>query len=197
MVLILERGHGRLLAGTDGIGLPLSVGARWVGAVQLRTLLLVHSANEEGHTVGPRHRLPLTSLVALTKVDSEVRDRLSDGFDPHRLIEVKGMVLSLYTAMIDENTSITDDSTHSTGTMTVHLDKFLTAALWYHEGCALQLLLHTEDHTFVSFHADGRGTKLYRVKQHVSENDQIFVARKYVLTKKCQSRTHRFKMAQL
>ena len=161
MVLILERGHGRLLASTDGIGLPLSVGARWVGAVQLRTPLLVHSANEEGHTVGPRHRLPLTSLIALTKVDSEVRDRLSDGFDPHGLIEVKGMVLSLYAAVVDKDASITHDSTHGAGAMTVHLDEFLTAALWYHERCALQLLLHAEDHTLISFDSDGRRTKLH------------------------------------
>ena len=131
------------------------------------TLILINSANKQGYTVRSCHWLSLTSLVTLSKVNSEVRDRLSDGFNSHWLIEVKGVVLSLYTAMIDENTSITDDSTHSTGTMTVHLDEFLTAALWYHEGCALQLLLHAEDNTLVSFHADGRRTELYKHQSHM------------------------------
>ena len=70
------------------------------------------------------------------------------------------MVLSLYTAVINKDASITYDSTHSAGAVTVHLDKFLTAALRYHESSALQLLLHAEDYTLVSFDADGRRAEL-------------------------------------
>ena len=126
VILFFQRRHGCLLTCTNCIGLPFSVGAGWVCRIELWATL-IHATNQECDTVWPGHRLPLAAFVALSEVDSDVRDALSDRFDAHWLIEVEGVVLSLYTAMVDKNTGITNDSTHGAGAMTVHFDELFTA----------------------------------------------------------------------
>ena len=127
MILLFQGRHGRLLTSANGVSLPFSVGARGVRRVKLWASF-INSSNQESHTIGPGHGFSLAAFVSLTEVDSEVRDRLGNGFDSHGLIEVECVVRGLYAAMIDENAGITNDSTHGTSTMTVHLDKLFAAA---------------------------------------------------------------------
>ena len=100
MILFFQGCHGGLLTCTDRIGLPFSVGAGRVCRVELWATL-IHATDQKCDTVGPGHWLPLAAFVALSEVDSEVRDALSDRFDAHWLIEVEGVVLSLYAAVVD------------------------------------------------------------------------------------------------
>ena len=132
VILFFQRRHGSLLTCTNRIGLPFSVCARWVCRVKLWSAL-INTSEQQSDTVGSGHGLSFAAFVSLTKVDSNVGDALSDRFDAHGLIEVEGVVLGLYAAMVDKNTGITDDSTHGAGAMAVHFDELFTAGLWYHE----------------------------------------------------------------
>ena len=159
VILFFQRRHGCLLTCTNCIGLPFSVGAGWVCRIKLWATL-IHATNQECDTVWPGHRLPLAAFVALSEVDSDVRDALSDRFDTHWLIEVESVVLSFHSAMVDENTGITHNSTHGASTMTVHFDELFAASLWHHELGRLQFLFNTENHTLVRLYTDCCGTKL-------------------------------------
>ena len=159
VILFFQRRHGSLLTSTNRIGLPFSVGARWVCRVKLWATL-IHTSEQQSDTVGSGHGLSLAAFVSLTEVDSNVGDALSDRFDTHGFIEVEGVVLSLHTAMVDKNTGITNDSTHGAGAMAVHFDELFAAGLWYHELGRLKLLLDAEDHTLVGLNTDRRGTEL-------------------------------------
>ena len=126
MVLLFESRHGCLLTRAEGIGLPLGVGARGIRGVQLRASF-VNTANQEGDTIGSGHRLALAAFVALTEVDGDVGDGLSDGLHSHRLVEVEGVVLRLHTTVVNQDAGVAHDTTHGTSNMAVDFDEFLAA----------------------------------------------------------------------
>ena len=69
--------------------------------------------------------------------------------------------MSLNSGMVDQNASISHDSTHGTGQVTVDLNEFLTALGGDFKLGWLHLLLNSEDHTFICFNSDSRRTELY------------------------------------
>lgn len=77
MILLLDVGHSCLTTRADGTCLPLQEGARGVSLIELRAIL-VDTGDQESDTIGACHGLTLLSLVALTEVDGQIADSLSD-----------------------------------------------------------------------------------------------------------------------
>ena len=168
VILFFQRRHGCLLTCTNCIGLPFSVGAGWVCRIELWATL-IHATNQECDTVWPGHRLPLAAFVALSEVDSDVRDRLGDGLDVHWLVVVEGMILGFNAGVVDENAGVSDDSAHGTGAVPVDFDQLLARSGRDLKLGGVKFLLNSEDDALVCLHSDGCRTKLRKVVESINQ----------------------------
>ena len=132
MVSVFKGAHGSLVTTSDCVGLPLRVGTGRIGLEKLWAVF-VHTANEEGNTVGTSHWLSLLTLVALSKVNSEVRDSLSDRLDSHGLIKVERVVLGLDSSVVDQDSCVAHDTAHGTRAVTINLYELLTWFTGFHQ----------------------------------------------------------------
>lgn len=108
------------LSGSNCSCLPLDVSARWIGLVQMRTRF-INSCHQKCYSIRSRHWLLLCSFRSFAKVDSQVRDWLGDWIDTHWLIESKSMVLTFNPRVINQDPSISNNSTHGTPDVRVKL----------------------------------------------------------------------------
>jgi hypothetical protein len=162
MVLLLNECHCGLSTRADCACLPLKERAGGVCLEQLGTTL-IDSSNKQGDSVWSGHWLALLAFIAFTEVDSKVTDGLCDLLNSHRLCIVEAMILSFHTSVINQDASITNDSTHCTYTVSVNLNVFTLIITylnqflrlgWLHE-LRGKLLFDSQDDSFTCLDTDG------------------------------------------
>jgi hypothetical protein len=126
VILLLNEGHCGLPTAANGASLPLQEGARRISLVKLRAII-VDSGNQESDTIGASHRLALLAFIAFTEIDGKIADSLGDLFNGHGLGIIESVILSFNSGVIDQNTSISNDTTHSASAMSI--DLYTTAQL--------------------------------------------------------------------
>lgn len=113
-----------LLSCSDSLRLVLDHRARWVSLVNARSSL-VHSSDQQCHSVWSGHWLLLGRRIAFSEVESEVGDSLSEGFDGNRLEISVSMVESFDSTVLNQGSGISDDSTGGAANMRIDLEDLL------------------------------------------------------------------------
>jgi hypothetical protein len=120
VILLFNESHCCLSTTADGAGLPLQESAWGISLEKLGTII-INSCNKKSDTVGACHWLALLSLIAFSEVNGKVTDSLCNLFNGHRFCVIEAMILSFNTSVINQDASISDNSTHSAATMSVNL----------------------------------------------------------------------------
>jgi hypothetical protein len=95
--------------------------------------MLIDTTDKESDTVGSGHRSTLWAFVTFTEMDGNIRDRLCDSFDTHGLIEVEWVVLGFNSGVINENSSVTNDTGHGADAVTIDLNQLLRLVADFHQ----------------------------------------------------------------
>ena len=187
MVLFLQSWQSSLLSTTNGICLPLRVSTRWVSGVKLWSLI-INSTDQKSNSVWSCHWFSLTSLVAFSEVNGQVWDGLSDWLDSHWFIEVESVILSFNSCMVNQNASITHNSTHGACAVSIKFNQLLTLWIGHDELAWLKLLLDSQDYSSICLDSNRSWSKLhhnrYRLASHLIPPSPFLCS---LLTKKAKT----------
>jgi hypothetical protein len=95
--------------------------------------VLIDTTDQESNTVGSGHRSAFGAFVTFTEVNGNIRDWLGDSFDTHGFIEVESVVLGFNSGVINENSSIANDTRHGADAVTVDLNQLLRLVADFHQ----------------------------------------------------------------
>lgn len=113
-----------LLGCSDSLGFVFNHSARWIGLVDARPTL-VNTSDQERDSIGSGHWFFLGGRIALSEVEGKIRDGLSECLNSNGLKIGVTMIQCLNSPMLDQGTSIGDDSTCRTANMRVDFEDLL------------------------------------------------------------------------
>ncbi|EPY29640.1 20S proteasome subunit alpha 5 [Strigomonas culicis] len=145
MIPLRENSPSPFCATAYSLSIVACVGAAWVRLPKLRARL-VDAANQKGNTKGAGHELFLTA--ALTKLNGKIAGCKGTRFYRHGFVVGETVVLSLHPRMLDENTGISDHTTHHSCNVVIDFKNFINTG--GNHQCGRNALLGCQHHTLRS-----------------------------------------------
>jgi len=156
VVLVLELGLGALAAAADRLGVVAVKGARGLGVVEGRAVLVV-AGDEEGDAKGAAHDA-LLAVGALAEAQGQVADGLGAALDAQALVVVEGVALALDAGVLDHGAGVGLEAAHGAADVAVDLDNLLDRRGL--EQGRRDALLDAEDDALGGGDADGGAAEL-------------------------------------
>jgi hypothetical protein len=119
--------------------------------------ILVKSGNQKCNAKRPTHDA-LLAIRTLAEPQRQIADGLRTALDSQRLIVVEGVVLGLYTGVLDHGARIGLQAGHGASDVAVNLDDLFDRG-GFQEGRS-NTFLDAEDDTAAGCDADGGGAEL-------------------------------------
>ena len=156
VVLVLQLGLGALASAANGLRVVAVKGARGLGVVQRRPVLVV-AGDEQGDAERATHDALLT-VGRLAEAQGQVADGLGAALDAQTLVVVEGVRLALDAGVLDHGPGVSLQPRHGAPDVAVDLDDLLDGG-GLEEG-RRHSLLDAQDNTLRCGDADGGAAKL-------------------------------------